>query len=155
MTTFARDWTGAYEGQPSDGENVNLGATRIRNLKVDVRERLQVDHAFGDNGPAEADDGKHLKVTLLVRSSAPGLDAGSGALYSQTINSNVELMWKDVAGNILQITTAGRLNPAWQGPVQITNGQLYLTADSYIYFNGGTDKFEFWVRGVLKGTIPP
>lgn len=141
MTSFTRDWTTGYEGQPADNENINLGASRIRNLKVDLRQRLQVDHAFGDNGPSEADDGKHLQVTFLVRTTAPGLDAGSGALYSQIISSNVELVWKDVAGHILQLTSGGALLlPSSYTFTGVTTTSLVVTANASV---GG----DFGVNG--------
>jgi hypothetical protein len=57
---FSEVWNATFEGRPSDTENINLGAGRIRNLKVDISQRMQIDHQWAGN----AFDGKHLRVTL-------------------------------------------------------------------------------------------
>lgn len=42
-----RTWDAAYEAIPSNSEGLNLGDDRIRETKIDVRERVEVEHHFG------------------------------------------------------------------------------------------------------------
>lgn len=105
MTAFDDTWNLAYEGLPPDTENINLGAGRIRDFKRDIRERVAVDHSFA----GDANDGKHLHTTLMVQATDPTLDAGDGSVYTKTVAGVNELFWKDSAGNVLQLTSAGQL----------------------------------------------
>lgn len=104
---FSRTWNAAYEAQPADTENISLGASRIRDLKADIQERLVVDHSHAGN----ADDGKHTQVTFLAPLGAdPANLANHGFLYTKDVNAKVELFWIDEDGNVLQITLVGALN---------------------------------------------
>jgi hypothetical protein len=106
MTVFTDTWDASYEGIPADIENVDLGANRIRDLKVAIRQRFVVDHSFlGD-----ANDGAHTKSTYLSQGADPATAAGQGYVYSKTISGNVELFYRDSAGNVIQLTTLGALN---------------------------------------------
>ena len=100
---FLDPWNTAYEGEPADSENINLGAGRIRDFKVNVRERLNVDHSFGDT----ADNGEHLKVTLIQAAADPGLSGSDACLYTKSVAGNSELFYKDNGGNVIQLTAAG------------------------------------------------
>jgi len=80
MTSFTRTWNGSYEADPADSEDAKLGAQRIRQGRVDVRERLDVDHSWA----GDTHDGKHDKVTLRVLGADPTLDdANEMALYAK------------------------------------------------------------------------
>ena len=60
MTNFTRAWGASYEALPPDsGEGASLGASRIRQLKLDVRERMVVDHVWNDNLSVSSEDGEH------------------------------------------------------------------------------------------------
>ena len=107
MATFTRTWNAAYESQPADTEDIDLGASRIRNLKEDISERLEIDHSWDGDG----DDGEHKKVTFtdpLV--SDPANVANKGFLYTKDVSSKAELHWIDEDGNVVQITNAGALS---------------------------------------------
>lgn len=112
---FTDTWDAAFESVPADNEDINLGANRIRALKVAVRERMQVDHEWEDG----QEDGKHNKVTLVPQASAPVTAAGFGFLYTQTIAGCVELLYKDSAGSIMQLTEGGALFPFATGDFSI------------------------------------
>jgi len=103
---FTRTWDAAYEAQPADTENISIGASRIRDLKTDVQERLVVDHAHAGN----ADDGKHKQISFLIPLGAdPANIADHGFLYTKDVSAKAELFWEDEDGNVLQITKAGGL----------------------------------------------
>ena len=104
---FTDTWDATFESQPADNEDINLGANRIRALKVAIRERMQVDHEWEDG----QEDGKHNKLSLVPQVSAPATSSPTGFLYSQTVSAYTELFYKDSAGNIIQFTQAGKLYP--------------------------------------------
>jgi hypothetical protein len=110
MSNFTDAWNIAYEGIPADTEQVLLGAGRERALKLDLRERLSVDHSWSDGLTVNSNDGKHVKVTLRVQSGTPTLDATDGALYTQAVNGVTELFYEDSAGHTLQLSSNGALN---------------------------------------------
>lgn len=114
----SRTWDAAYEAIPANTEQAKLGAQRIRELKVDVKERLALDHSMAGND----DDGKHKQVTFL---DPLGVDptplTNEGYLYTKDIAGVPELFFEDELGNVLQMTTGGTLNP--NGIRNATNAQ--------------------------------
>ena len=80
MTVFTRTWSSAYENLPAGSEDRRFGDDRMREIKADVRERLEVDHSL----EGDADDGKHKKVTLLPQTATPTLETDDTALWADT-----------------------------------------------------------------------
>ena len=107
MTVFTRTWNAAYEAQPADTENISLGASRIRNLKADIQERLEVDHFHAGN----AQDGEHKKITLGAPIATPANVANKAFIYGKDIGGKIELHYLDEDGNEVQITAAGAVTP--------------------------------------------
>lgn len=106
MTTFTQDpWDSAYESTPPDAEDARLGASKIRNLKRDIRERIAVDHYAAGT----SDDGAHKKVTLLEQATDPTTAPNVGFVYSKDVSGVTELFYKDSAGNLQQLTSLGKL----------------------------------------------
>jgi hypothetical protein len=99
-----RTWNAGYKASPADTQVTSLGATRIRELKLDVEERLVYDHHWqGDN-----DDGYHEAVTLLEQSSDPSTKTDAAHIYTKDDGAGVtELFFQDSAGNVLQLTAEG------------------------------------------------
>jgi hypothetical protein len=91
---FSEVWNATFEGQPSDTENINLGAGRIRNLKFDIRQRMQIDHQWAGN----AFDGKHLRVTLPPICGISGCRGWS--VYAANVGGITELWYRDSAGHL-------------------------------------------------------
>lgn len=104
--TFTDTWNTAYEGIPSDNENINLGANRIRDLKVAVHQRLAINHSW--NG--DSSDGKHTICELTPQTNDPVLDPGDGAIYQKAVSGNQELFYEDNAARVTQITNQGALS---------------------------------------------
>jgi hypothetical protein len=109
---FSEVWNATFEGRPSDTENINLGAGRIRNLKVDISQRMQIDHQWAGN----AFDGKHLRVTLPDGVSGSP-DTGDGVVYAAGVSGVTELWYRDSAGHFIQLTSNGGLNIPSSFPV--------------------------------------
>jgi len=104
--TFLDPWTTAYEGIPADSENINLGANRIRDLKVNVRQRGGADHSWGDT----ADNGHHNVVTYNRQAADPATVSSTGYLYTKQAGAQTELFWKDDTGHVVQLTSVGLIN---------------------------------------------
>ncbi len=104
---FTDTWDATFESEPADNENINLGANRIRGLKVALTERLQVDHSWAGDDL----DGTHNKLTMRPQTSAPTVSSPNGFLYAQTLNFVTELMYEDSSGAIIQLTQGGKLYP--------------------------------------------
>lgn len=104
-----RTWDAAYELDPADSDDRGEGAARIRNSRVDVRERIAKDH-YMDIAGTDADHGEHSKVTLQAPISTPANVANKGFLYGKDASSKIELHWEDEDGNEIQVTAAGDFN---------------------------------------------
>jgi len=105
MTVFTRTWNAAYEAQPAGGDDISDGDDQIRNLKSDIQERTEVDHSWA----GDADDGEHVKVTLAAPIADPSNVANKGFLYLKDVSAVVELFWEDESGNVIQMTSGGKL----------------------------------------------
>lgn len=97
-------WNSAYESEPSGSSSIAGGDDIIRNLKRDVRERLEIDHVIQDGVNS---DGQHLKTTLVVQTVAPTAVASAGILHTLDVNDVAELFWVDEDGNSIQLTDGG------------------------------------------------
>lgn len=108
MPTPSESWD---ESSPAGSDSISLGDNRIRQLKTQIREVIDVDHDFPSSGQAD-DVGQHKKCTFQEQA-----DLGTGAvnatiLGSQTINGKGELVYTDEDDNDIQVTKAGVLKPS-------------------------------------------
>lgn len=121
--SFDDVWNTAYEATPADNENISLGAGRIRDLKINIRERAGIDHSWGD----AQDDGKHNQVTLHALSVTPTTPTSTdGCVFSKQVAGNTELFFRDSAGRLVQITNIG----AVAAPSPFPSGTVMLFAQS-------------------------
>ncbi len=109
-----RTWNAALEAIPPNTQAASQGADRIRDFKLDFRERFELDHVMDETN----DDGYHKQVTLEEQASSPGNLANKGILFTKDVGSETELFYIDAGGNEFQITDAGKLlvlgtNNAW------------------------------------------
>ena len=124
-----RTWDTAYEATPPNTQNASQGAQRIREFKLDVRERLTLDHSWaGDN-----DDGRHKWVALVEQSSDPGNLTNKGFLYTKEVDSLTELFYEDDAGTLFQVTSNGKLlvlgtNNSWTKGQAVAEVQVTYAA---------------------------
>lgn len=109
MTT--RSWNTSYEQSPPDGQDINQGATRIRELKIDVRERLAVDHLVADGETTNSTDGRHQKSTYLKQGSDPSVPTDYGVVYvkdhNNGSNTKPELHYRNVDGTVMRLSERG------------------------------------------------
>lgn len=111
---FTDTWNAAFEALPPDtGENIAKGAERIRDLKVALQERLDVDHYWDNtaNG-TDADHGEHRKITLHAAIATPTSVANKAFVYAKTANGKLELHYLNGNNQETQITANGEMNAA-------------------------------------------
>lgn len=108
MTTRTWDTT-----TPADTGFAGDGDDRIRDLKVDLKERLKLDHYMdGELDPLEGDcDGYHRKATLYAQATHPTPLTGTGVIYTKVVDGVTELFFRDATtGTINQLTENGVLS---------------------------------------------
>lgn len=108
MTTRTWDTT-----IPADTGYAGDGDDRIRDTKVDLKERLELDHYMdGELDPLEGDcDGYHRKATLYAQATDPTPLTGTGVIYTKVIDGVTELFFRDATtGTINQLTENGVLS---------------------------------------------
>ena len=86
-----RLWT-TYEGKPAGADLISGGDNELRATKVDIRERLAVDHVMN---VSTTTDGYHNKCTMPVQSSKPTAVASAGILYTKDVSAKAELFFED------------------------------------------------------------
>lgn len=75
---FTRVWDLSYEGNPPDSQLANLLGLRIRELKLDIRERGDIEHDWGSGG-----GGRH-KFPRGNLAGRPSVDLVAGTIYLRT-----------------------------------------------------------------------
>lgn len=100
MPPHTRVWD---ETDPDDLDEARFYAQELRETKIDVRERMEVDHEFDD----QVDGGIHKKVTL-PEGADPVAVANRGIVYAKDVAGITELFYIDSAGTIVQITGGGQ-----------------------------------------------
>lgn len=100
---FSRTWNASYEAIPSDTDNASEGAERIRDLKTDVRERLDAEHYGGIS--EGADQGVHK---FPVGNTAARASAKLGRLH---LNSELKTIdfYDGAAWQVVGIPKATRM----------------------------------------------
>jgi microcystin-dependent protein len=136
MTSFTRNWTDAYVGLPPNEEDARKGAGRIRDLKVDIQERMKADHRWhGDDN-----DGYHQQVSMLPLASDPSAADGVGRLYVKRVGNDIELRYISEDGTITQLTSTSSPANSYVAPGTIIMVGNSLTIDNmlpaYIDCNG-------------------
>lgn len=134
MTTFTRTWDSAYEAIPADSDDASEGASRIRQTRVDVGERLVVDHSWA----GDANDGMHKQITLVDPLGAKPTQANDETyIYSKDVSGTAELFFEDEAGNEVQLTEGGAIpyDQLDSGELKAIAG-LTSAANKLMYFTG-------------------
>ncbi len=104
MTTFTRDWDAAYEALPTDDNYMYEVDNFIRQVLVDIRERIVVDHIW----KVGSTDGEHKQITLSAALGVkPTAVAGKIFIYSKDVSGKAEAFIEDEDGDEVQLTKAG------------------------------------------------
>jgi hypothetical protein len=133
MTVPSTSWD---ETTPAGSDNINAGDNRIRELKTQIREVVDVDHDFPSSGQ-DAGNGQHKQVTLQEQADLGTGAVGATILGSQTVSGKGELVYTDEDDNDIQITKAGEVLPPasptlanWAGVIGLIYpvGSIYANA---------------------------
>ena len=124
-----RTWNAALEAIPPNSQAASQGAQRIRDLKLDIRERLELDHVMDETD----DDGYHKFVTLEEQASSPANLANKGRLFTKDVGGLTELHYIDAAGTEFVLTNNGKLllldtHNDWTAGQAITEVQITYAA---------------------------
>ena len=121
---FERDWN---ESSPDGQDSVTSGDDEIRNLKVEISDRLKnmlYGLIAGENTLAQ-----HFQyLQLYEQASVAQPSAGFGRLYCKAVGDKAELFWHDEDGDEIQLTTGGKWNGAVLSALGIPAGSY--AADS-------------------------
>lgn len=92
-----RNWTGSYENSPGDSDAVSQGATRIREGRLDNRERATTEHQWDDGSvggkpneagpPAGNNSGRHREGSGRAFVTAGGEPATLGNTDANGVNT--------------------------------------------------------------------
>jgi len=113
---------------PPGTQGKNLGPTRLREMKTQVREIISVDHKMASSGQ-HADTGKHEKVTLLT-GSAPTHGADKVILYGKDVGGKCELFARNEDGDEVQISSGSGVS------LRIPTGEPDTLVDGMVWFEG-------------------
>lgn len=83
---------------PLDDSQLGKGAEEMRKAKLDIKERMAVDHVMENNlDPSVAGgDGQHNQVTLVNKTTDPDLITGTSVLYAKSDG----IYFKNSAGTV-------------------------------------------------------
>jgi hypothetical protein len=141
---------------PADSDDPKEGATKIRELKRALQERLDVDHVFelDSNQVSDTDAGKHKKITLPALSASPSHIADTGIFFTKKIGDYAEVFYLDNEGNEVQLTEEGEIKAAGAVEIYQVNASSDDTAPSGDSTYGDLDSMiitkTFDSAGIIK-----
>lgn len=144
MTTTARNWN---EASVTNATAANTIDTEINNVRIDVRERMAIDHEWdtSDSGASDiAEIGQHTKITFAAPIASPTEDTDLGYLYTKDVvtgtSTTAEAHWLDENGNELQMTVEGKFNVGSNLVADsIDQDDIRLENDSYLTGRNNAD----------------
>lgn len=96
------DWNA---GAPADNAVISQFPANERAARAAVVTNFGVDHIDTDGATV----GQHEKLTLPELAADPSAVATTGFFYTKNVSGTTEAFYRDAAGNIVQVTTAGRV----------------------------------------------
>lgn len=146
------------ETAPAGSQSVSLGDDRIRELKTQLREIIEVDHIMSDSGQG-ATWGMHNKATFYNQGADPTAVADAFILFAKdSAGSKSELHFIDEDSNSVQLTSGGDFVGGMQYEVRLWSGLTANIPTGWLICDGTndtpnlTDKF---VRGTDSITVRP
>ena len=121
------------ENKPAGSRARSLGDDDIRELKYAMRERFAADHQALADETGYTNIGIHKKVTLLAQAADPTAYDDVVYIYVKEVGTEDELFYMDTAGNVIQLTSVGKINASALGIGSQATGDL-LYADSASLF---------------------
>ena len=121
------------ESSPAGTDDVSQGDNRIRELKTQVREVINVDHDFPSSGQAE-DNGQHKKMTMQVQTDLGTGASGAAILGMQGTAGAAQLvLTTEGDSDIVVCNTTGINAPSITGVYSAANVASLATMMNLIY----------------------
>lgn len=159
---MAIPWTGWNEIVPENTEAFSLGDDRIRELKLQMRDLISVDHYMPTSSGQSSDWGRHNMVTLLEQASNPDTVSTAYILFTKEVASHSELHCKTPAGTVIQLTSAGKWVGGMSMEIRMWAGSLatiptgWHLCDGSSYGSGNyPNLLAKFLMGVPIGTTTP
>jgi hypothetical protein len=142
---------------PAADSAISGGDDAIRNTRIAVQERENIDHYWPWNGTVvdDPDAGKHRQVTFQAAVSDPTPDTGEGIIWGQTVSTVTELCYDDNEDNTTQITSGGKLFLAgeYDQEVNLSNTGNSFAGDALACTSGGYLTLPFDSTDTTEGNI--
>jgi len=124
-------WTYTFDtSTPLSTDSPRDGDDKIRELKLAIHERMDVDHFLDLTGTSQTDTdgGKHRQVTLMESAAAPTTAANEGGVYTKEATGQSELFFREESdGDEVQITAGGHLKPTVDdSTIELSSGTVQL-----------------------------
>lgn len=116
------------ETQPTNNTNATDIDDHIRKVRLDVRERMAVDHKIASSDAGESQYGVHTKVTFEDPIAEPTLAAGESCLYPDSGDDAPELRYLDSRGVSNMISFVGEIR--MRLGTSVPEGWLALNGDT-------------------------
>lgn len=156
MAVPSRDWN---ENTPADTGQVSQGASDMRTIRDDVKDRLEREHVL--NTSSSANDGYHLggSAVLYTTTSAPTTAPDGTALVATAASSaDAGRLWKPPGGRIraYEKTTAAGTTLSWREVAPTVEETVFVATTQTISgdktFSGAS---TFSGNTTFTGTITP
>lgn len=108
------DWN---QTAPLDNAVISQFPANERAARAALVTNFGVDHQSTDG----AQVGFHKQITMPERASDPSTTADVGFFYTKDVSGTTEVFYKDAAGNVVQLTTAGRVRGQLKPVVKNSN----------------------------------
>ena len=145
------------EVSPPGFQSKSLGAGRIREMKTQLRELIEVDHYIDDSGN-ESYWGQHKRTSFYPLTSNPIPPANTGMIYVKVVSSYPELFWIDEDLNYFQITSGINLIAGMVGEVRMYKGTLASIPSGWALCDGAGGRpnlINKFVKGVATAITEP
>lgn len=125
------DWD---ELNPLDNSIVSQFPANERASRSAAKTNFGIDHHEADG----ANVGKHEKVSLIEQGSDPAAVANEGKVYTKDVSGATELFYRDATGNVVKVTTLGRVVGQLKPQVVATNVTAVAGDVLLVDASGGT-----------------
>lgn len=113
------------ETSPAGSQAVSLGDNRIREMKSQMREIIEIDHVMSSSGQG-ATWGNHKQITFVEAADIGTGASGVPILGAQTVSGKPELVYTDEDDNDIRITSGGKLRSGLLDIASIAAGDLFI-----------------------------
>lgn len=147
------------ETSPAGGQSRGLGDDRIREMKTQIREVIEVDHEMASSGNS-VKTGYHNKVTFIEQSVSPSMAENTLMLFAKEVSGKTELFFDsyDSTGTEMQLTSNGNWVGGMVGEVRMWSGTIATIPAGWALCDGDSGRPELtnrFVKGIATDATEP